>query len=97
MKKWKTPDALPARDQRWDLTPDRFRMSPGRVPGVRQNAVTAFPVAECSKCHGHLFAYNGREAHCAGHLGGCGATYYLTAPYEMESFKVHMHPQMKEG
>lgn len=50
---------------------------PARTPGVRQNAVTAFPLEHCPHCRGHWIEYDGREAHCPGAYGGCGATTYL--------------------
>lgn len=74
-----------------DFPPDYRRILPNRTAGVRQNAVTSFPVEECPKCglQGGMI-YTGREARCAGLLGGCGLTLYLVkdGPAEIPSFLV---------
>lgn len=58
---------------------DPMRWIPEKTVGVRQNAVTIFPMLMCIKCgKQNTLMYEGREAHCAGVRGGCGATYYLT-------------------
>lgn len=61
-----------------EFEPDYQRILPRRTAGVRQNAVTSFPIEECPKCgrRGPM-AYQGREARCTGTLGGCGQTFYL--------------------
>lgn len=57
---------------------DWRRIIPARTQGVQQNCVTAFPVDRCPRCRREgAMAYWGREARCAGVLGGCGATVYL--------------------
>lgn len=57
---------------------DHVRILPYRAEGVRQNAVTSFPIEACPKCQRKTsLIYQGREARCAGALGGCGTTVYL--------------------
>jgi hypothetical protein len=73
-----------------EFPPDYRRILPFRTAGVQQNAVTEFPVEICPKCglKGSMM-YTGREARCAGMIGGCGHTLYLVkdGPAEIPSFQ----------
>lgn len=50
---------------------------PYRIEGVRQNAVTSFPIPACPHCGNTRLVYEGREARCPGIFAGCGHTVYL--------------------
>lgn len=61
-----------------EFEPDWLRAIPNRAAGVRQNATTSFPLERCPHClRDNSIVYHGREARCAGVLGGCGHTVYL--------------------
>ncbi len=61
-----------------DFEPDWRRIIPMPALGVQQNAVTEFPVHQCPHCRREgAMVYHGREARCAGVMGGCGHTVYL--------------------
>ena len=61
---------------------------PPRIADVEQRAIAIDPdlalepqlPRACPKCHATIpLTLRGRELHCEGTRGGCGASYYLTA------------------
>lgn len=54
---------VPSREISRDSFLDERNFIPLRTP-LKQRAVTAFPLPECPKCHGHNLIYEGRQARC---------------------------------
>ena len=80
-----------------EFPPDYIRILPRRTPGVRQNAVTSFPISGCPHCLStQTITYQGREARCAGLLGGCGHTVFLVRE-GVDEAKPLMPPRVGAG
>lgn len=56
---------------------ERLGGLPPKQTTVEHHAAFRFPLAACRHCGNPRLTYTGREAHCAGTQGGCGATIYL--------------------
>jgi hypothetical protein len=70
--------------RRYNVMPSDESMAlPARIADVFQFAVDSFPIRVCPHCGHNRFLYSGREAHCAGVLGGCGQTVYLVRREEL--------------